>query len=62
MKIRSAHNRDDLQINKKDNVVEIGSRHNLSFRTNTIIYIDILVNPAKEKYLRYFTKSCYPTM
>lgn len=37
MKIRSPYNRDDLHINKRDKVVEIGSGHNPTYRANVIV-------------------------
>lgn len=37
MKIRNPYNRNDLHINKKDKVVEIGSGHNPMYRSNVIV-------------------------
>jgi SAM-dependent methyltransferase len=37
MKIRSPFDRSDLRIKKKDKVLEIGSGHNPSFRSNVIV-------------------------
>lgn len=37
MKIRSPYNRDNLHINKNDRVVEIGSGHNPTYRSNVIV-------------------------
>ena len=37
MKTRTPLDRNDLQIQKKDKVIEIGSGHNPSFRANVIV-------------------------
>ncbi|RGX79340.1 class I SAM-dependent methyltransferase [Bacteroides stercorirosoris] len=37
MKIRTPYTRHDLQISKKDNVVEVGSGHNPFYRANVIV-------------------------
>ena len=39
MKTRTPLDRNDLQIQKKDKVIEIGSGHNPSFRANVIVEI-----------------------
>lgn len=42
MKIRTPYTRDDLKIERKDNVLEVGSGHNPTYRSNVIVekYID----------------------
>lgn len=48
MKTRTPLDRNDLQIQKKDKVIEIGSGHNPSFRANVIV----------EKYIYDNTQRC----